>query len=193
MKRANLFRPLPARKGPGYVLIVALVFLLAMTLLSVTMFRSFGIQEKIAGNTRDKQRAFEAAQSALQYGEWWLGQGHASSGATCNGVLNGNVTPSQMQVCSNALLNPGALPWATRTDYLPPSMTVASGGGLTGSGDINYYSKPSLYISYLGLSPDGLSMLYSVAGAGYGGNPNTVAVVQSTYAVGAGTKDLGQP
>ena len=36
------------------------------------MFRSFGMQEKIAGNMREKQRALQAAVSAEQYAEWWL-------------------------------------------------------------------------------------------------------------------------
>jgi type IV pilus assembly protein PilX len=35
-------------------------------------------------------------------------------------------------------------------------------------------------------------MLYSVTGAGYGGSAATAAVVQSTYQVGASTKDLGK-
>ena len=102
-------------------------------------------------------------QSALQYGEWWLGQGNGSTGANCSGVLNAN-TLSQMQVCSNMLTAPTTLPWSARADYLPPNMTVATGGGIAASGDINYNAKPGLSIGYLGLSPDGKSLLYQVLG-----------------------------
>ncbi|MDQ0141647.1 pilus assembly PilX family protein [Cupriavidus necator] len=183
----------------GYVLIIGLLFLLILSLLSVTMFRGFGLQEKIAGNTREKQRAFAAAQGALQYGEWWLGQGNGSAGAACNTVIDAN-DPANLQVCANALGDPASLPWTpARADYVPPSMTVAADGrpgGMAGNDtpadDIRYARAPSLYIHYLGLSPDGLSMLFRVTGAGYGGSDGTAAVVQSTYQLGAGTRDLGK-
>ena len=72
------FSKLPNRADRGYTLVVGLLLLVVLTLFAIGMFRSFGLQEKIAANTRDKQRALEAAQSALQYGEWWLGQGNGS-------------------------------------------------------------------------------------------------------------------
>ena len=40
--------------------------------MALSMFRSFGIQEKIAGNMREKQRAVAAAVSAEVYAENWL-------------------------------------------------------------------------------------------------------------------------
>ena len=180
------------RRSRGFVLIVGLLYLVVLTLLSIAMFRSFGLQERIAGNTRDKQRAFEAAQSALQYGEWWLGQGNGSSGITCTGVVNGNVVTS-MRVCSNALVDPVTTwPWPVRTEYVPPNMTVAVGGGVVAlGGDINYQAKPGLYLSYLGLTPNGLAQLYQVTAFGSGGNADTAAIVQSTYQIKAGVKDLG--
>lgn len=186
-RRAHVRAPY---KNRGFILIVGLLFLLVLTLLSIGMFRSFGLQERIAGNTRDKQRAFESAQSALQYGEWWLGQGNGGTGTNCAGVINGNVMTS-MLVCSNPLTTPVSLPWAARTDYLPPSMTVAIGGGIATTGDINYQAKPGLYMNYLGLTPDGLAQLYRVTAFGYGGNADTAAVVQSTYQIKTGVKDLG--
>ncbi|MGJ7493744.1 pilus assembly PilX family protein [Variovorax sp. RT4R15] len=185
--------PRPARsRERGFVLIAGMIFLVILTVLSVSMFRSFSLQEKIAGNTREKERALEAAESALQYGEWWLSQGNGSTGAVCSGVLNAN-TLSQMQVCSNMLTQPAALPWAARADYLPPNMTVAAGGGIAANGDINYNAKPGLSIGYLGLSPDGKSLLYQVSAFGYGGSTTTAAVVQSTYQVTGGSKPLDQP
>ena len=188
----------PARahsRGPGassgFILIVGLFFMVILTLLSIAMFRSFGLQERIAGNTRDKQRSFEAAQSALQYGEWWLGQGNGGTGINCTGVVNGNVLTS-MRVCSNGLTTPTNLPWSVRTDYQPPQMAVASGGGLAAiGGDINYQAMPGLYMSYLGITPNGLAQLYQVTAFGYGGNVNTAAIVQSTYQIKSAVKDLG--
>ena len=69
--------PTPSYRRPqrGFILVMGMMFMLMCTLLGLAMFRSFGLQERVAGNTRDKQRAFEAAQTTLQYGEWWLRSG----------------------------------------------------------------------------------------------------------------------
>jgi type IV pilus assembly protein PilX len=168
----------------GFVMITGLLFLIVITLLSLAMFRSFGLQERIAGNTRDKQRAFEAAQNALQYGEWWLAQGSAAgtlagTGTACTGVVDGN-TVSAMRVCSDPVATTASLP-AVRTDYRPPGITIGSGG--TTGDDVNYATKPALYISYLGMAPVGQAVLYQVTGFGFGGNPDTMSVVQSTYQI----------
>ena len=176
----------------GIALITSLLVLVIMTLLALSMFRSFGLSEKIAGNTREKQRSLQTAESALQYGEWWLSQGNGTTGTACTSVYNANVV-ANVQTCSNALISPTTLPWAARGDYLPPSMTVATGGGLAASGDINYISQPSLYVSYLGLDPTGKSMLYQVTAVGYGGSANGASVIQSTYAITAKSTPLDQP
>ena len=189
------FSKVPGQRERGYTLIVGLLLLLVLTLFAVGMFRSFGLQEKIAANTRDKQRALEAAQSALQYGEWWLGKGNGSTGTTCTGVNNGN-TLANMRVCNIGLLTPATLPWGVGTTYLPPFMTANGGGGMAGAsspaGDINYAGVPGMYINYLGLTPNGLAQLYQVTAYGYGGDATTAAVVQSTYQITSGAKDLGQ-
>jgi len=179
----------------GFVLIVGLLILVVMTLLSVSMFRSFGLQERIAGNTREKQRALESAQSALQYGEWWLNLGTSGTGA---GVACGNDKTdandlTQMKVCANAIADPTVLPWPSRAEYQPPSMIATGGGGATEAGDIVYKDKPGLYINYLGLTPDRNGRLYQVSAYGYGGGESTAAVVQSTYQLKAATRPLDAP
>lgn len=175
----------------GMILIIGLLFLVVLLLLSLAMFRSFGLQERLAGNTRDKQQAFEAAESALQHGEWWLRQSAGGTGEACAGVVDGN-NLDNMRICTEPLADPHSLPWAVRIDYTPPRMTVAAGGDLAANGDINYRESPGLYINFLGLSPDGRSNLYQVTAFGYGGNADTVAVVRSTYQIKTSdVKDLG--
>jgi len=195
MKNTRRFLKASRRGARGYTLVIGMLMLLVLTLLALAMFRSSGLQERIAAGTRDKQRAMEAAQSALQYGEWWLGQGNALTSVNCANVNSGN-TLSNMRVCSNALASPAALPWTAGSTYLPPSMTANGGGGLAGasspSGDINYAARPGLYITYLGLNGAGLAQLYQVTAYGYGGDATTAAVVQSTYQLVSGAKDLGQ-
>lgn len=56
----------------GAALIVGLVFLLVMTLIGVTAMQSTTLQERMAGNTRDRHLAFQASEAALREGERWL-------------------------------------------------------------------------------------------------------------------------
>ncbi len=56
----------------GIVLVSSLLLLLVVTIMALSIFRSFGIQEKIAGNTREKQRALQGAISAQQFAESWI-------------------------------------------------------------------------------------------------------------------------
>lgn len=185
-----------SRRGArGYTLITGMLILLVLTLLALAMFRSAGLQERIAAGTRDKQRAIEAAQSALHYGEWWLKQGNMPTSVSCTDVNNGNVL-GNMRVCSNPITSPATLPWSAGSTYSLPSMTANGGGGLaeasSPAGDINYVAPPGLYISYLGLNGAGLAQLYQVTAYGYGGDATTATVVQSTYQLVSGAKDLGQ-
>ncbi|QNK74580.1 pilus assembly protein PilX [Variovorax sp. PAMC28562] len=196
MTRQPQHRP---RLQRGIALITSLLILVIVALLAVSMYRSFGLQEKIAGNTLEKQRSLQAAESALQYGEWWIARGSGGGGLACSGVFSAN-DQTAMKICNvpMSIVTSSTLPWAVRGNYQPPSMTVQSGGGLnTGStgiaNDINYATMPSVYVSYLGLAPDGKTMLYQVTGAGYGGTTATASVVQSTYAMKFSVTDIGQP
>src|SRR5712675_1995916 len=72
----NAHPSLRASAQRGVALISSLLLLIIITILALSMFRSFGTQEKIAGNLREKDRALHAAASAQQYGEWWLIQGN---------------------------------------------------------------------------------------------------------------------
>ena len=84
----------------GMVLVSSLLLLVVVTILAIGMFRTFGLDEKIAGNTRDKQRALQAAVSAQQYAEWWLSTGADVSNTNCTGMVT---APTAVQVCLNPL------------------------------------------------------------------------------------------
>ncbi len=193
----------------GLVLVASLLLLVVVTLLAVSMFRSFGVQEKLAGNLREKQRAVHAAESAQQYAEYWLSSGSGNPLIACNGVVDANL--NQGQVCQNKLpfstdaLDVTTIPWKIAgaevgVDYTLPDpaaantfMPLAAAGtaGGTAGGAANYYLRPRFYISFLGLAKGGLANLYQVDAVGYGGTPDAVAVVESTYMVSTGVKDLG--
>ena len=74
----------------GFVLIASLLILIVMTVLAVSMFHSVGLQEQMAGNLREKARAFQVAQSTLQYLEYLLASGASSlaQSTSCSAPLS---------------------------------------------------------------------------------------------------------
>jgi type IV pilus assembly protein PilX len=54
------------QKQRGVTLIVALIFLAILTLLGITVARTTSMEERMAGNTRDRDLAFQSAEAALR-------------------------------------------------------------------------------------------------------------------------------
>jgi len=97
------------------VLVTALLMLVVVTILGLAMFRSFGLDEKIAGNLREKQRALSAAETAEQYAEYWL----TSGGGSANAPLTTCTAPapaSAPTICLNPLTSATQLPWLASGD-----------------------------------------------------------------------------
>lgn len=176
----------------GLTMILTLIFMGVMAMLGAAMFRGHTLMERVAGNTMDKQRSFEVAQSVLRYGEWWLNQqGTPPLVVTCGGVTDANLNAA-LPVCDTPLATPGTLPWAgSRIVYTPNFMTIAAGGGLSGSGDINYSARPQMHIYFMGIQPDGVTHVYQLTSTAPGGNPATQSVVQSVLSLAPPVKDLG--
>jgi type IV pilus assembly protein PilX len=174
----------PRSQQSGMVLVTSLLLLIVVTLLAVGMFRSFGLDEKIAGNVREKQRALGAAETAEQFAESWLAAGNGSPGVACAAPL---VAANVGQVCSNLLATPTQVPWTAGVTYTP-TVTSAMSVSQTG-GQGTYYAAPTFYIAYLG--PTAQGTIYQIDAAGYGGSVDTAAVVEATYLVSSGVKDLG--
>jgi type IV pilus assembly protein PilX len=172
----------------GLVLVTSLLLLVVVTILAIGMFRSFGLDEKIAGNVREKQRALNAAETAEQYAEQWLSSGNATSAIACGAtpVNVGQVCTSTMQALG---ADPAVLPWSNgAVNYSPSTMALPT------SGPGAYYLIPAYYIGFLNTATvNGVTTsIYQIDAVGYGGSANTAAVVESTYRVQSGTKNLGE-
>jgi type IV pilus assembly protein PilX len=165
----------------GLVMISALLLLLVATILAVSMFRSFGTQEKIAGNLREKERAMHAAVTAQQYAEWWL----SSGAATTEGVCNSQVDSTAAQVCTNLPANVTSADWPVGFMYSPPDPGTGSGAHMdvssTTIGAGTYFKQPMFYIT--DLTPPGAvgKKIFQIDAIGFGGTADAVAVVESTY------------
>jgi type IV pilus assembly protein PilX len=183
----------------GLVLVTSLLMLVLVTILAIGMFRSFGVNERIAGNLREKQRALNAAETAEQFAEQWLSSGVTAPAVTCNSVVVYTAaTPGQ--ICSFTMQSQGAdpavLPWAVGGNpvgvtYLPSTpalMSISTSGGFN-----TYYQSPGYYIGFLNTATvNGVTTtIYQIDAVGYGGSSNTAAVVEATYQVQAVTRNLG--
>jgi type IV pilus assembly protein PilX len=73
----------PPQRERGAVLIVSLIMLLVVTLIAVSSMQGTVMEEKMAGNTRDRNLAFQTAESSLREAETYV-EGLASMG-TFNG------------------------------------------------------------------------------------------------------------
>ena len=65
-------RNTPHRRQDGAALILALIFLLLMTMLSTSSMRTSTMQERMAGNMRDWNLGFQSAEAALRVAEQFL-------------------------------------------------------------------------------------------------------------------------
>jgi type IV pilus assembly protein PilX len=177
-------------------LMTSILLLIVLTIMALSMMRSYGIEERIAGNTRDKQRALNAAISAQQFAEIWLTSGVNTTTATCAGPVQSTVG----QVCNVPLTNLNSLPWANRVTYTnfqadggnSVTASVVATGGTQGA----YAAPPAFYIADMGIATYGgnTGELYQINAVGYGGAQSTVAIVESTYFVSSKTaQDPTQP
>jgi type IV pilus assembly protein PilX len=181
-------------------LVTSLILLVIITLLALSMFRSFGTQEKVAGNLREKERALHAAENAAEYAEWWLLQGNNSAaGAVPCGA--GVITPASAtvgQICNLTLqqlgVNPQQVPWTVAAgtlqqySYTPTGMVLMTAGYVPAAGNPNppYFAAPAFFITLLGngnKAADNQGYAYQIDAYGYGSAAGTVAVVESTYEI----------
>jgi type IV pilus assembly protein PilX len=169
----------------GIALISALLLLLVVTIMALAMFRSYGVQEMISGNVREKQRALQAAETAQAFAEFWLSQpaNIAAGNTVCVGPpISANL--NQGQICSNILATPATVPWISGGNEIAVTYNPSNDINVSGTGGVNtYYSIPRFYISDVGLGADAQGEVYQVDAVGYGGTVNAVAEVESTFEV----------
>ena len=158
-------------------LVISLIVLLILTLLSVTTLQTVSMEERMAGNMRNKNLAFQAAETALRAGEKYL------SNATLDpfdGTTPGLYQPS---LCLE--------PCWEEVNWSDFSKIKAYNGTLDG-GDLNDLASPPAYIIEE-VSVDATSggtleagtpkegKLYRVSSRGVGGTDRAVVMVQSVY------------
>jgi type IV pilus assembly protein PilX len=177
----NGVNPLHAayRRQNGAVLIISLFILLIMTLVGITSMSTTTLEEKMAGNMRDRNIALQSSEAALEDGEGWLASlGTEPADATscgsppCN-VWALNILPS--------LADQSASWWQSNArEY-----------GTAGTKDISDVNTDPYYVveaqAYVrdnldtGMDPPTGRNFYRVTARGTGGSDDAKVVLQSTF------------
>ena len=155
----------------GAALIVALVMLLVMTVLGVTAARNTNLQERMAGNLRDNNLAFQAAERGLREGEEFLESATIPPFTGANGLLTMQDDAGQASFWSN------------------DAWWVANGRTAAGLG---YVVRDPLYvIEELPRVPEGGGSerfgplpdngFYRITAQGQGGTAEAITILQTTY------------
>jgi len=164
------------RSQAGAVLIVSLVLLLVLTILGVAGVQNTTMEERMAGNYRDRFSAFQAAEAALRIGERTVGVYSTFS------VLDFESGDSDGAYSAEKV--------AGSTDPMDPSkyvpVTGATIGGVASVPEYFIEKLPkvplpdsSLVVGFQGKAKD--VQYYRVSGKGTGSGGRAEVILQSTY------------
>lgn len=170
----------------GMTLIVGLIMVLLMSIVAVSAIRGSNMQELMAGNMRDRNLAFQAAEAALRTGELIVqNKGGTLVFNDTNGLFNN-------QNKSDAVVGPVAgwddddwkayaltlkkadieLNLTRMPDYVIELLEV-EGAGAAASGESVEYG--------MNVEEAGNRTIYRISARGFGGSENSKVVLQSTY------------
>lgn len=176
------------KKQQGMVLVIGLIMLLLMTIVGLAAIRGTGLQESMAGNMRDRNLSFQAAEAGLRVGEEFVSQ---------NGVellaFNGS-TAWQLSDQNK----PGLIPvqnwdtarWASDANLVDVSMQLDS---ITAANRPRYVVEKVLVSTLSAARQDGSGVglgsldatqppeYYRVTSLGIGGTGTSQSIVQTSY------------
>lgn len=177
----------------GATLITGLIFLVVLTLIGVTAARMSSLEERMAGNLRDRSLAMQAAELALRDAERdILGQGNRAPGisgisgfeplcgASTPGVANDN------GLCYNGVAGFSPPLWSNVTNMTDVERSVRY-GQFTGAANIPLLSAQPRYIiegmqKYCWRQCEAtMTPGYRITVRAQGMNPNTVVWLQEIF------------
>jgi type IV pilus assembly protein PilX len=150
-----------SQRQKGAVLVIALIMLLVITLASIATIRSTTLDERMAGNSRDRDKALQAAEAAVRVCLKQLTVDIPSTftGTILSPVLSGT---ENWDVAAN---------WASGSpNSVEVDMTAAAG----------LASNPRCMVERLGTGDN-----YRVTGRAVGGSDSSVVIIQATYSADA--------
>lgn len=160
------------KRQRGITLIVALIFLAMLALLGATAAQNSVLEERMAGNTRDRDLAFQAAEAALRDAELNIATLRTQLGTA--GVVDAsncavpNVAPCYLSHGNDASYWTGTFVWDA-TNARHPTKNVSG-----------VAEQPFYFIEKMPNGAGGLET-YRATARGVGKSPNAVAITQSVF------------
>ena len=177
--RKAMERGCPSSRENGAVLIVALVLLLVLTVLGVAGMQNTSMEERMAGNFRDRFTAFQAAEAALRRGEADIADITILQAMEASGDSVGYFEMGDTVDAKNPLVEPRS------TNYLR-DVTVGTISGVTAAPQYFIEKLPKVPLTDSSLvvgfqSAPGDVQYYRVSARGTGVSGKAEVVLQSTY------------
>lgn len=170
-------------KQRGFSLVMALLFIVAIAMLTMAAMSSNLIQERIVGNSRDRNLAFQAAEAALRDAERDIDN-------------NINIATVFSSTCGSGLCtySSSGTPQFQSVNWSSTGNTRTY-GAYTGAMALADVSQPPKYIieklpplaaavgesAGLGIKPQANRTGYRITAMGYGARSETKMMLQSTY------------
>lgn len=174
----------------GAVMIVALMILLLMTVFGISTMDSNVLEERMAGNMRDRNTAFQAAESALRAAEIWIeGQADLHNMPLRNVSDPADTNPLWDFSAPDPDSSNNVSWWEERDSTWWTGKAVLLNAG-DGNDLPGVAAQPGYIIEKMPLSTESLESAQSldttdiylqVTARGVGGSDSTVVVLQSVY------------
>ena len=130
----------PQRRQKGAILVIALLFLVLLTIIGVSSISGVTLEEKMASNLREQNVAFQAAESALRDAEIDLESGIGGTGNRDPMTVAANFASDCTTAFTNGVCRqPAAPPGTWQTEIVTVSSWNWTAGSFASS-----FSSPSL-------------------------------------------------
>ncbi|WP_305072809.1 pilus assembly PilX family protein [Propionivibrio sp.] len=166
----------------GITLITSLLMLVMITILALSVMNTSVFEERMAGNTRDRALAFEAAEYALREAQQFLAGAvlpeFTSTGGTSGAYFKGLDTSPSGQL--------EELYWRDTHDWTTKSITTAeSNAVLSGQAQPRYvieeYQTVSCAAGSVKWPPPPPRTIYKITARGQGRTTEAVVILQTFY------------
>lgn len=178
MKNPSFLSQRPRGAQRGVTLVVALVILVIVTLLALTTVQISIQEERMAGNARDRQLAFEAAEYGLRAAQAYMQSPVLPAFTSTGGALGGLFT----QIADGSKNSY----WLTTHDWSSKSIAATSASGIVGN-----QAQPRYVIEeFPAVACDGYTkkwppppprILYRLTARGTGQTTDAVVILQAWY------------
>ena len=184
----------PQRRQEGAILVIALLFLVLLTIIGVSSISGVTLEEKMASNLREQNVAFQAAESALRDAEIDLESGIGGTGNRDPMTVAANFASDCTTAFTNGVCRQPAAPpgtWQTEIvtvsswNWTDTNKTVAYGRFTGATALTGVFRQPRYVIEYLQEKDDSsttpITRYFRISARGWGADQNSSVTLQTVY------------